>query len=69
LGVLAEYQYDDRDHAAPLTTADNDIFAGYVSRLMIFRILKFLQVSALIMIQERYFTISKLNAGLVRIML
>jgi hypothetical protein len=28
LGLLAEYQYDGRDSAAPTTVADNDVFAG-----------------------------------------
>lgn len=28
IGVLLEYQYDGRDNSAPLTLADNDIFAG-----------------------------------------
>ena len=28
IGLLAEYQYDGRDDAAPTTVADNDVFAG-----------------------------------------
>lgn len=28
LGLLAEYQFDDRDNSAPLTIADNDLFFG-----------------------------------------
>lgn len=28
LGLLAEYQFDDRDDSAPLVTSDNDIFTG-----------------------------------------
>lgn len=28
LGLLAEYQFDDRDDTAPITVADNDLFLG-----------------------------------------
>ncbi len=29
LGILSEYQYDNRDASAPITTQDRDIFAGF----------------------------------------